>query len=82
MAFLVDSILLAPVKVPDWIARKVSEAAYNEMTDESSIRHELLQLQMRFELGEVDMQEYERREAKLLEDLERARELKDQGPPL
>jgi hypothetical protein len=81
MAFLVDDILLAPFKLPAWISRKVGESAYREMTDEASIRNELLQLQMRLELGEVDEEEYERCEAKLLEDLGRARELKEEGPP-
>ena len=48
MAFILDDILLAPVTFPTWIARKVGEAAYAEITDDTAIRQELLQLQMRF----------------------------------
>ena len=81
MAFVIDDILLAPVVLPTWIARKVSEAAYTEMTDDAAIRQELLQLQMRFELGEMDEEEYDRREADLLRQIERARKLKEEGPP-
>jgi len=81
MGFLIDDILLAPVRVPTWIARKVSEAAYAEMTDENSVREQLLQLQMRFELGEVSEEEYEQRETDLLEQLERIRKLKEEGAP-
>ena len=82
MAFILDDILLAPVTFPTWISRKIGEAAHKEMTDDSAIRQELLQLQMRFELGEIDDQEYDRRETHLLERLERARKLKEEGPPL
>ena len=82
MAFILDDILLAPVTLPTWISRKISEAAYNEMTDDSAIRQELLQLQMRFEVGEMDEEEYDRREANLLDQLKRARKLKEEGPPL
>ena len=82
MAFILDDILLAPVTFPTWIARKVGEAAYAEITDDTAIRQELLQLQMRFELDEMDEEEYERRETHLLEQIERARKLKEEGPPL
>ena len=81
MAFILDDILLAPVTLPTWISRKIGEAAHNEMTDDSGIRQELLQLQMRFELGEMDEEEYDRREADLLRQIERARKLKEEGPP-
>ena len=81
MAFVLDDILLAPVTFPVWISRKVGEAAHKEMTDDTTIRQELLQLQMRFELGEMDEEEYERREGKLLEQLERAHKLKQEGTP-
>lgn len=82
MAFLLDDILLAPVTFPTWIGRKVGEAAHAEMTDDSSIRQQLLQLQMSFELGDVDEAEYDRRETELLKRLERARKFKEEGAPL
>lgn len=82
MAFILDDILLAPVTFPTWISRKIGEAAHKEMTDTSAIREELLELQMRLELGEMDEEEYDRRESKLLERLERARKLEEEGPPV
>ena len=71
MAFLLDDILLAPVKFPMWIAQKVGDAAYAQMTDDAAVRQQLLELQMRLELGEVSEEEYERREADLLKEIER-----------
>lgn len=81
MVFLIDDILLAPVKLSTWIAQKVADAAYAEMTDDASIRQELLQLQMSLELGEVTEEEYERRETELFEQIERARRLKEECAP-
>jgi len=81
MAFVLDDILLAPVKFPTWIAQKVGTAAYAEMTDENSVRQQLLELQMRLELGEVSEEEYERRETDLLEEIERIRKLKEENAP-
>ena len=79
MGFLIDDILLAPVKIPTWIGKKVAEAAYAQMTDDSSLRQELLQLQMRLELGEVTEEEYEKREAEILAEMERIRKLKEKA---
>ena len=79
MGFLLDDILLAPVKFPTWIAQKVGTAAYAQMTDDAAVRQQLLELQMRLELGEVSEEEYERREADLLKEIERIRKLKEEG---
>jgi len=51
MAFIIDDILLSPLKFTVWIGKKLGESAYQEMTDESKIHEELLQLQMRYEVG-------------------------------
>ncbi len=82
MAFLLDNILLAPITLPTWIGQRVGEAAYNTLSDDSALRQQLLQLQMRFELGEMEEEEYDRREADLLERIERARKVKKAGKPL
>ena len=79
--FLIDDILLAPVTFTAWIARKAREAAYAEMIDETAPRQQLLELQMRFELGGVSEEEYEQREAELLGQIERARQLKEDAAP-
>lgn len=78
MAFLIDDILFLPLKFPVWIGKKIEEAAYRELTDESKIREELLALQMRLEMGEITDEEYEKEEAKLMERLEAIKKLKEQ----
>jgi hypothetical protein len=54
MAFIIDDILLSPLKFTVWIAEKLKENAYNEMTDESKVHEDLLALQMRYEMEEID----------------------------
>ena len=78
MAFLIDDILLFPLKFPVWIGKKIEEAAYQELIDESKVREELLALQMRLEMGEITDEEYEKEETTLMERLEAIRKLKEQ----
>lgn len=66
MAFILDDILLAPFKGIHWIAEKIHEQAYTELTDRSKIQEELLELQMRFELEEIGEEEYQKREEELM----------------
>jgi hypothetical protein len=73
-----DNLLLGPAKLAIWLGEKLVETAHQEMTDESEIRRELLELQMVYELGEVEDQEFERREAALMERLQSIREFKKQ----
>lgn len=67
-----------PLKGLMWIGGKVEEVAEREMTDESKIHEELLELQMRFELDEITEEEYEKREAKLMDKLEEIRKYKEE----
>jgi len=76
MAFLLDDILLSPMKMTVWVARKLRASALNEMTDESKIHEELLHLQMKFEMDEIDEAEFDRMENALMERLDHARKLK------
>jgi hypothetical protein len=79
MAFILDDILLSPIKFTIWLGEKLRDAAYEEMTDESKIHEELLQLQMRFEMGEIGEQEFEQEEGRLMERLEMITKLKKEG---
>ena len=79
MAFIIDDILLSPLKFTVWIAEKLRESAYNEMTDESRVHEELLQLQMRYEMEDISEEAYEIEEAGLMERLEAIREMKEEG---
>jgi len=78
MAFIIDDILLSPLKFTVWIAEKLKENAYNEMTDESRVHEDLLALQMRYEMEEIDDETYEKEETKLMDRLEAIREMKEE----
>ena len=77
MALIVDDILLAPCKLVYWIGKKLYERGEEEVTDESVIRQELLEVQMRFELDEISEQEYRDREDALMRRMEQIREYKE-----
>jgi hypothetical protein len=74
--FLIDDILLAPLKGVVFIGKKISEVIDKEMSDEGSIKERLMRLQLQFEMDEIDEKEYDRREDELLKLLEQVREVK------
>ena len=74
--FLLDDILLAPLKGVIFIAEKINEVIEKEMSDEGSIKERLMALQLKFEMDEIDEEEYDRREDELLKTLERIRKEK------
>ncbi|MCG2675921.1 gas vesicle protein GvpG [bacterium] len=69
MAFILDDILLAPIKLVKWVGEKLHEQARGELTDKSKIQEELLDLQMRLEAEEITEEEYDKREKELMERL-------------
>ncbi len=71
--FLIDDLLLAPLKGVIFIANKINEVLEKEMSDEGSVKERLMSLQRRFEMDEIDEEEYDRREDELLKQLERIR---------
>ena len=76
-----DNLLFGPAKLAAWLAQQLMDAAEHEMTDEGGFREDLLALQMAFELGDVDPDEFEHRESALLEHLDTIRKTKKrQGP--
>ncbi len=77
MAFIIDNILLSPLKFTVWIAAKLRDSAYQEMTDESKVHEELLALQMQYEMEEIDDETYEKEETKLMDRLEAIRKMKE-----
>ena len=68
--FLIDSILLAPVKGVVWLGEKLNEVAEKELNDDGFIKQELMELQLRFELDEISEQEYNEKENELLDRLD------------
>ena len=69
---------LIPVKGVVWIGKKIKETADAEITDKSKVQEELLDLQMRFEMGKVNKEEYKKKETELLERLEAIRKYEEE----
>ena len=68
--FIIDDILLAPVKGVIWIAEKVREMALEELEDTpEKLQRELLDLQMALEAEQITETEYQKREKDVLERL-------------
>lgn len=78
MALIIDDILFSPLKLTVWLAKKLRESAYEEVTDESRVHEELLHLQMRYEMEEISEEEFEEQETRLMERLEAIREMKEE----
>lgn len=79
MGFILDLLtapVLGPVRGVKWLAEKIAEAAEAELLDEDRVRGELLELQMRLEMGEITEEEHNRHERTLLERLNAIREAK------
>ena len=71
--FLLDDIVLAPFKGIIFIAEKIDELIQKEVSDEGRIKERLMALQLRFEMDEITIEEYDRQEEELLEMIERIR---------
>lgn len=74
---LLSNLLFFPITGPvagiKWSLRKVAQVVDEELTDDSSIKQELMELQMQLELGDIDDAEYVRREAELMTRLREVR---------
>jgi hypothetical protein len=70
--FLLDDILLSPIKGIMWVAEKVRDAAQEESAREGDlITAELRELYLMLESGRIAEEEFEGREQQLLDRLER-----------
>jgi hypothetical protein len=77
--FLIDDILLAPLKGVIFIGKKINEVIDREMSDEGSIKEQLMALQLKFEMDEIDEETYDQREDDLLKRLENIRNEKQKN---
>src|SRR5207237_2325145 len=79
--FLIDDILLAPVNGFKFIMRQIQQLADKELNDESVIKEQLLELQMRYELEEISDEDYAEAERELFARLRtiKARQLEALG---
>lgn len=78
---LLTNILLAPFLGPIWGTRwtldKVDSVVREELTDDTPIKEDLMKLQLRLEMGEIDDAEYVRREAEIMKRLREVREWRE-----
>ena len=67
---LLSKLLLFPVAGPvagiRWSLGQVQKVVEEELTDDEPVKRELMELQMKLELGDIDDDEYVRREADLM----------------
>ena len=79
--FLIDDLLLAPVNGFKFILRQIQQLADKELNDESVIKEQLLELQMRLELEEISEEDYAEAERELFARLRaiKARQLEALG---
>lgn len=67
---LLTNLLFFPVTGPvagiKWSLGKVQKVVEEELTDDAPIKQDLMELQMRLELGDIDDAEYVEREAELM----------------
>lgn len=82
MAFLIDDILLFPIKGPiagvKWIMRTVQKMADEELMNDQPWKERLIELQMRLELGELTEEEYTAEEAVVFQALRDIRARKEE----
>ncbi|HEX7707947.1 MAG TPA: gas vesicle protein GvpG [Thermoanaerobaculia bacterium] len=73
MAFLLDDLLLLPIKGPlagfRWVMSTIQKMADEELLNDQPWKERLIELQMRLELGEVTEDEYVLEEAEIFQAL-------------
>ncbi|HET9776811.1 MAG TPA: gas vesicle protein GvpG [Gemmatimonadaceae bacterium] len=78
---LLTNILLSPFLGPIWGTKwtldKVDRVVREELTDDTSIKEDLMKLQLELESGEIDDAEYLRREADIMKQLRGVREWRE-----
>ena len=68
---------VGPWKGTMWTLGKVQELVEQELTDDTPVKEELMNLQMALELGDLDDDEYIRRESELMQRLREVREWRE-----
>jgi hypothetical protein len=78
---LLTNLLFFPITGPvagiRWTLGKVQQVAEEELTNDSAVKQELMELQMLLELGDIDDAEYVRREQDLMQRLREIREWRE-----
>ena len=79
---LLKHLLFWPVTGPEFLVKfsldKVEGAVREQLTDDQSVKEDLMALQMRLELGEIDDEQYVAEEAGLMERLREVRRWREE----
>ena len=82
MAFLLDDLLLLPIKGPlagfRWVMKTIQTMADEELMNDQPWKERLIELQMRLELGEIGEDEYVKEEAVIFQALRDIRARKEE----
>lgn len=70
--FIIDDILLLPVKGVTWLAEKIKEQAEAKLYNATALKEALQELQNQLDAGAVSRKEYDSLEAKYLAAIEEA----------
>jgi hypothetical protein len=68
--------VMGPIEGVVWIAGKIAEQADREMFNEEAVRGQLMELELRLDMGEISEEEFDQVETILLEQLRLIRERK------
>ena len=78
---LIKHLLFWPVTGPvagiRWTLGKVQRVVEEQLVDDTEVKQELMELQMRLELGDIDDDQYVREEARLMTRLREVREWRE-----
>ena len=78
---LLTSLLTFPVSGPvagiKWSLRQVQRVVDEELTDDTPIKQQIMELQLQLEMGEIDDARYRERESELMARLREVREWRE-----
>jgi len=75
--FIIDDLLLEPLKMFTKIAEQIRDMAENEFYGEDKIKAELIKLQMMLEIGEITEEQYNEAEGILMKRLDEGAKRKE-----
>jgi len=75
--FIIDDLLLTPLKMFTNIIEQIRDMAENELYGEDKIKEELVKLQMMLELGKIKPEQYDEAEDILMKRLEEGAKRKE-----
>jgi len=70
MAFILDDLLMFPLKGGLALVKKIRDTADDELYDPERVKDLLTELNEAYELGKIDKEKFQKLEAKILERLE------------